>query len=219
MSYSLIIPAQEKNRYHEEGDFSPFGGTSLIEWKVSQCIETINKSDIYIASSSQKPIAICKKYGINFIKRQEAQSLETDLIDIAKQITTEYVLWANPTSPFIGGEEYKSALNVFFNSDKHDSLISTVEKREYMFFENKKNNFKNHSDGREILQPIYIATNGFYISSRKNILEGKGLIGKDPLFYNMDFFESLEIVNTKTYNLMNELIAQYFNKKLEPSLE
>jgi len=138
MSYSLIIPAQEKNRYHEEGDFSPFGGTSLIEWKVSQCIETINKSDIYIASSSQKPIAICKKYGINFIKRQEAQSLETDLIDIAKQITTEYVLWVNRTSPFIGGEEYKSALNVFFNSDKHDSLISTVEKREYMFFENKK---------------------------------------------------------------------------------
>jgi len=32
----IIVPALEVNRYSKIGDLERFGGTSLLEWKVSQ---------------------------------------------------------------------------------------------------------------------------------------------------------------------------------------
>ena len=37
MNFAVIIPAQETNKYHKLGDLAPFGDTTLLEWKISQC--------------------------------------------------------------------------------------------------------------------------------------------------------------------------------------
>ena len=48
MSFAIIIPAQEKNRYHDQGDLAPFGQTTLLEWKIAQCKEFVELSQINI---------------------------------------------------------------------------------------------------------------------------------------------------------------------------
>jgi CMP-N-acetylneuraminic acid synthetase len=216
MSYSLIIPAQDTNRYHKEGDFSPFGDTTLLEWKISQCIEYCNKSDIFISTHSQKATSIAKKNKIGLLHRKEDLSYADTLIDISKKVTTEYVVWVNPTSPFIGPLQYKKVIDTFFlNLGKYDSLITTNEKKEFVYYNNKKINFDNHSNGRNCLEPIYVATNGIYIVSRENIMNGKGLIGQNPKLYNLDYLESLEISSEQTYHFISELISLYFKKELQ----
>ena len=36
MDISIIIPATDKNKYHDKGDLSKWGSTTLLEWKISQ---------------------------------------------------------------------------------------------------------------------------------------------------------------------------------------
>ncbi|MEJ1354047.1 MAG: hypothetical protein RPU39_05065 [Candidatus Sedimenticola sp. (ex Thyasira tokunagai)] len=216
MSYSLIIPAQDSNKHHKKGDFSFFGDTTLLEWKISQCIECCNKSDIFVSTYSEKAISIAKKYKIGLIHRKDGISYADILIDAAKKVTTDYIVWVNPTSPFMGPSQYKEAIDIFFlNLDKYDSLITANERRDFVYFNNKKINFLKHSDGRSCLDPIYIATNGMYINSRENILNGKGLIGENPFFYNLGYLESLEISDEQTYYFISELISLYFQKQFK----
>ena len=71
MSFAIIIPAQEKNRYHDQGDLAPFGQTTLLEWKIAQCKEFVELSQINICSDSEviKEIAGKDKIEIkNFVR-------------------------------------------------------------------------------------------------------------------------------------------------------
>ena len=36
MKYIAIIPALKKNRYSKKGDLHSWGGSNLLEWKISQ---------------------------------------------------------------------------------------------------------------------------------------------------------------------------------------
>jgi len=74
MNIAVVISAQETNQYHKLGDLAPFGDTSLLEWKISQCKEFIDVSKIYINSDSDIIKNIALKEGVNFIKREKNQS-------------------------------------------------------------------------------------------------------------------------------------------------
>ena len=37
----FFIPAQETNKYHKLGDLAPFGDTTLLQWKISQCKKVV----------------------------------------------------------------------------------------------------------------------------------------------------------------------------------
>jgi CMP-N-acetylneuraminic acid synthetase len=50
MTCSVIIPAQKHNKYHKMGDLAPFGDTTLLEWKISQCKEFIQPECIYVST-------------------------------------------------------------------------------------------------------------------------------------------------------------------------
>ena len=69
-NFAVIIPAQEKNRYHELGDIAPFGDTTLLEWKIAQCKEFIRSSQIYINSESKNIEEIAIRSNVNFIERE-----------------------------------------------------------------------------------------------------------------------------------------------------
>mgnify|MGYP000991710673 CR=1 FL=1 len=40
MKMIIVIPALEKNIYSDQGDLHPWGGTTLLEWKISQAKST-----------------------------------------------------------------------------------------------------------------------------------------------------------------------------------
>ena len=45
-----IIPALDKNRYSNYGDLHPWGGSTLLEWKISQVNKVKEIKDIYVAT-------------------------------------------------------------------------------------------------------------------------------------------------------------------------
>ena len=214
MSFAIIIPAQEKNRYHEQGDLAPFGQTTLLEWKIAQCKEFVELSQINICSDSEIIKEIVQKEGINYIKRKTGLSYKEMLFKSVEAINVKDVILINTTSPFIGSKIYKDMYNEY-KSKKLNSLISVEKKKEYIFFNQEKFNFTDNFTPRENVKPIYIATNGCYIFNRDLALDHQKFLSNNPSLFEVDSFTATEIKDVKDYKIAREMITTYFQEDLD----
>ena len=212
MNMAIVIPAQETNKYHKLGDLAPFGDTSLLEWKISQCKENFDGSNIYISSDSELIKNIAFKEGVNFIERDKDQSYIDSLMSTVYQVEEDAVVWINVTSPFLTGAHYKKMYEQFV--DTKSSIVSVSEKREYVFYKDEKLNFSNEFVSRSKIEPIYIMTNGCYITSKSEILKNKSLVGNSPSFYLLDTFASTEIKDIEDYSIARDMISIFFKREI-----
>ena len=210
---AIFIPAQEMNQYHQLGDLAPFGDTTLLNWKISQCKEFVSPEQIFISSSSSKIKKIVDKEGVNFITRESNETkIANQLEYFAKNIDFQRILWTNVTSPFLGSTDYQSMLKQFSSHKNCKLMISTIEKKEYTFYDNQKLNFQEIAP-RETLKPINICTNGAYLIDKKSLLESKEIQHiKDICFYNLDSISAMEIKDIDSYSTALNLISIYFSR-------
>jgi len=214
MNLAVIIPAQITNRYHELGDLAPFGDTTLLEWKISQCKEFAENAQIYINSTSEKIAEIAKKEEVNFILRENENKYSDILMNILNNVTEEQILWTNATSPFIGYQDYISMIDKFYSSNNIDSLLAVSSKNDYIYYKDKRLNFGTQFTDRNELSAIRIVTNGCYIIEKKLALDRGSLYGNDAYLYDLDYLSSVEIKDVQIYQLSRELISSYFKRDL-----
>ena len=212
---SIIIPAREENIYNKEGDLAPFGDTTLLEWKISQCKELVDSSNIFITSPSDKIKEICKIEGVNFIKRDKGINFEKVITDAVTSTGNDNILWTNVNSPFMSVKTYRNIIEKFLAlSGDYDSLVTSIEIKEYIFFKNNPLNFDLDSSQtlRKDLKPILQLTNGCYLAKKEIFLKQKRLFGKKPFHFLLDSLESIEIKNIQDYFIANDLITLFFKK-------
>lgn len=209
----FFIPAQKKNKYHELGDLAPFGDTTLLQWKISQCKLLVDSEKIFVSSTSSRIKNIARDEGINHLE-SKGDSIEERIIFFSNQIKEKVIIWANVTSPFLGHQEYKKMYEAFLEN-KCDLLFTVSEKRDYAFFNNQKINFKNEFIERSSIDPIYICTNGAYIFEREFAMTQKHLLDTEKTYlYKLNKFRSIEIKNILDYSISKELIAMFFSEAL-----
>lgn len=214
MNFAVIIPAQETNKYHKFGDLAPFGDTTLLEWKITQCKGFAKPSQIYISSNSKIIEDIALKEEINFIKRTEQKSFNQIISETLTKVKEDFIIWTNPTSPFLECKDYLSMIEKYKNSKNIDSIISVYSKYDYAYYNNNRLNFSDTFTPRNELIPIRIVTNGCYII-KKNIAIEKGSLYCDNHFlYELDYLSSVEIKDMHTYQISKELIFAYFKRDL-----
>lgn len=212
-NFSIVIPAIEINKYHKLGDLAPFGDTTLLEWKISQCKELVSSNQIYISSDSSKIKDIAKKEDINFIKRKNEISYGEIIKDTLLKVKEKNVLWTNSTSPFISINDYKTMLRNFEEDGEINSIVSIYSKYDYICYDNKRLNF-NELTPRNDLKPIQIFTNGCYIIKKSIAIENKTLLSESPILFELDYLSSTEIKDIHTYQISNALISEYFKRDL-----
>ena len=214
MSFAIVIPAQETNKYHKLGDLAPFGDTTLLEWKISQCKEFTKSSQIYISSDSEMIEEIAQKEEVNFIKRKTGLNYQDMLVETIDKIDTTDIIWINTTSPFMSANVYKSMYEKYQIEDL-SSLVSVEKKKEYIFFDNYKLNFSDDFISRKDVEPIYIMTNGCYIIKKDIALKSKNLLSNNPELYEVDSFVASEIKDVQDYTVAKEMISIYFIKEFD----
>jgi len=206
----FFIPAQEENKYHKLGDLAPFGDTTLIQWKISQCKTIVNPDCIYISSTSDKIKDISEKEGVNYIERADVD-FENELKILAKNIEESVVIWANVTSPFLGKSEYLK-MHKEFTSNDCNLLISIRERKDYAFYNNNKINFGNTFIDRADIEPINICTNGAYIFNKEYIIQTNSLLDTEKIYLSkLDKLPSVEIKDIIDYSISKDLISLYFS--------
>lgn len=213
MSISIIIPAQETNKYNKLGDLTSFGDTTLLEWKIAQCKEFAKPSQIYISSHSDIIKNIALKEEVNFIKRKKYLSYEQIIKDTLLEVNEDNILWTNPTSPFIGIIDYKLMIDKFKNGS-NNSVISVYSKYDYAYYDKHRLNFRENFIPRNELTPIQIVTNGCYVIKKDIASKTGSLYCNNPFLYELDYLSSVEIKDIHMYEISQELISSYFRKDL-----
>jgi len=214
MDIAIVIPAQDTNQYHKNGDLAPFGDTTLLEWKISQCKEFIKNSQIYIASSSNKIKAITDKEQVGFIHRRDNISNEQMISETILNIKEKDIMWLNVTSPFINATIYKNMYDQY-QKENLPSLISAKKIQEYIFFNDKKLNFSDAFISRKDIKPAFVVTNGCYILNKNSLLENLTLIPSDATLYEVDSFISTEIKDMTDYTIARDMISLYFKRDID----
>ncbi len=212
---AIIIPALEKNRYHDRGDLAPFGDTSLLEWKLSQVKRAFDPGSIYVSSPSEEILAIARSQGVKTIRREADLSL-TDMIAFSiERVDAEIALWTNVTSPFMNGRDYAACLRAYEEArGERDSLLTVHPLREYVFYRTQPLNFGLHQHiSRTVIEPVHIVTNGCFIIARDLALRMKSYIGEKPLLFEVDQLTSLEIKDFSDLTIANDLLTLYMRTK------
>ncbi len=212
---AIVIPAQKKNPYHDSGDLAPFGDTTLLEWKISQCKEFSSNERIYVTTPSLTVASIAEREGVQVILRPETLSYEEMLAYTMEKIKEEVVLWAIPTAPFVSPKHYRKMIDIFMNlPENYDSLIPVKKMKEYFYFKGEKLNFGNTFISRRDVEPLYMVTNGCYISYKKHIGNHKVLFGSNEYLFEIDSLAAIEIKDITDFTFANNLISHYFKQLL-----
>lgn len=215
MKINIIIPALEKNNYSSRGDLLKWGDSNLLEWKIHQALQIKGINKIIVSSPSKSIAKIVGKYNITFHLRRKTESIDKLHLDLSKKFNNCYLLWLNPTSPFISPELINNFLQKFKkNRKKFDSAVITKKEDEYFFYKGTPLNFnvKSKLVSRKLIRPLLRVSNGAFISNSSYTITTKNIIGKKPLLYNVDWLSSLEIKTNNEIDLFNLLIKEYFKR-------
>lgn len=213
---AIVLPVLEKNTYSKNGDFTAFGNTSLVQWKLSQLIKVFDKKQIYISSPSMKAETIADKNGVNFLLRSEGLEFKDVVASVALAIESDDIIWTNVTAPFLDQFDFEN----IWHHWKHkaigvDSLLTVKNLFSYAFLAGKSINVSSGAMvSRAELTPIQLCTNGLFIVSKKIALEKKSLIGDNPMLFEVDGLSALELKQFTDLDIANQLISSYVAQKL-----
>jgi len=214
MGIIAVIPARDTNKYSEQGDLSPWGNTTLLEWKISQLKSVDQLDEIVVSTDSADIMKIADKNNVSVVKRDVVE-IESALTQICLSYKPDdVILWANPTSPFVDKNIFCSFIEKYFDYDisTADGVVSAVSMREFFYSKDlKKGNIDDTSIMlRDDLDELYIITNGVYMAKCKDILVRKRMFGPNPVFFDITWLASLEIKNKEQIEMFSELIHKYF---------
>ena len=209
----VIIPAQDSNRYHKEGDLAPFGDTTLLEWKIAQCKEFAPKSQIYISSQSSKIRDIALREGVEFVPRNGTKSYMQNIQELLDCLRFEDIVYTHCTTPFISASVYQSMYEEFVRAG-HSALVSVKELHEFIFYQGKRLNVENAFALRTQTEPVLLVVNGCYIFKRAKAKQTQNFIFADSTFFKLENLASIEIKDIEDYTIARELITMYFAKEV-----
>ncbi len=212
---AIVIPDLDENRYSPEGDLVKFGDTTLLEWKISQVLGVAEKENVFIATPSEKIIALAQDYGVQSIKRSKTGDSARWILESVEPIEKEIILWTHVTSPFISAGDYGEMMRKFFDlPGGYDSLMAVYKESEYVFYQDQPLNFDvDDYKSRKLLEPVYRVTNGCYVTPKKSYLHNRKYFGESPYYYEVDKLTALEIKDVDHYEMATSLLSMYFKVK------
>ena len=215
MNYIAIIPALKKNRHSDMGDLHPWGGTTLLEWKISQVKKISNIKKVFVATYDKKIIDLCKKLKVPHVLKKSKSSLSNFHFEIAKKFKNKNLIFFCTTSPFLSSTTIIKILKKHKQLNKnYDSLCTVNKNDDYFFYRNNSINFdyKKESISRRSIKPLIKLTNGMHIINSSLCANKKSIIGDKPYFYKLDWMSGLEINSLKDIEIYNLLINYYYKK-------
>lgn len=183
-----------------------FANTSLLENKLTSILKIKHLfDDIVVNSDSDDLLSIAESLGVSTCRRDPYYasslcSLEEYWKNLGESVKdADALVVLHVTSPFLRTESIEAVVNLYESkctSNLGFSSIQTVEyKQDLFYFEDKPLNFKlTRLSRRDSLDKVVArVTFGASVVSRDHLVAGKGILGKNPFFFELDALEAIEI--------------------------
>ena len=203
----------------------PFGNkNTLLEWKISQLLEIIQPSRIYVSTEYEPFKEIARNYGVNVHNRNLILSDETKTTvsqfttAIISEIEHKYIAWVHLTNPLTSPQDYRDCFNAFHQKiivDKENDSLFTVQKlSDYIWDKEKPVNYslgKSHVYSTQL--PIWFRlTCSIFMREREAILENSYYIGQKPHMMEINKIAGIDIDYPEDYEIAKALYPLYLEK-------
>jgi len=211
---TVIIPARKGSQRVKGKNRRPFCGSSLLVKKIEMIQSLDNVNRIIFDSDCDEMIAIAKSHGLETKKREpyfaSSACTNSDYHEyLAKSVDCEHLMVAQVTAPLISKTTYIDCINKYFDTP-HDSLMSVEPVKAHLWLNGKPLNYAvGAAPNSQDLPPIVKLTFGVVIAERKIMEQRRNMVGYNPLFYELNEIEALDIDTEFDFE-----ICEYFYNKI-----
>lgn len=234
MRVSIFLPMRAGSQRVKKKNTRPFleSGESLFECKIKEIKKLVDlgvADEIVVSTNDPQVITqaqpfLSKKIRIDE-RPDELCSSSTKVADLINYVPSvvegDHVFWMHVTSPFMGGDDYKNAVNLYFKNvihGDHDSLMSVNKIQQFLWSDKLKkvintDRSANPWPNTQDLDPLYEINHSFYISSIENYLELEDRIGVNPFLYECEGLKKLDIDWEEDFSLAKMIARSMFTEQ------
>ena len=230
MKTLAIIPARGGSKGIPNKNLLRFDGDTLVDYAIKSALDSKLINKIILTSDSEKILKVGDKYN-NIFKHNRSNELSSDkslIIDTILEIVQnhldfDFIVLLQPTSPLRKGSNIDEALNIIYDNNKINSVVSVVETNDIhparmYWIENEKNTLKSimpeyQNSRRQDIPNAYYRNGSIYITRIKKLVKcGEILI--NPIFgYKMNNSHYLNIDDKRDLLISEVLIKSWKNEK------
>jgi N-acylneuraminate cytidylyltransferase len=211
-----VIPVRKGSQRVKNKNLRKFNKKNLLIHKIEKLKKVKYISRIIINTDSEEAIDIAKFYKVGFWKREKyyASSKCTNSefwSHIAKNTSSDYIMFTNCTSPLVKVVTYNKILKTFIKLKKNnDSLNTVTEEKQFLYLNNKALNFNPKKAPNSQNLPNIVKLNFAINIIKQNVmLNKKSVIGNRPKLFKLSELEGLDIDTEHDFEF-----AEFLHKKL-----
>ena len=221
-----VVPVKKKSERLNDKNFRKFyKGKSLFDLLIDKLLLSKMIEEIYISSNNLHLEKKVKKLGCNFIYREDKycnnvipwSDMIYHTIDSIPVNNQTVIAWCHTTTPLF--DSYDKAIKKFLKDAKKtkcDGLVVVSKFNEFIVSENKKP--INYSWGpwhqySQYLEQLYTVTGSMFVAKKNEFLKNRYVISKQPSYYEISRYESLDIDDAYDFELAKILMKNYKIKK------
>ncbi len=211
-----IVPIKQHSERVPKKNFRDFNGKPLYYWILETLHDTPEVDEIIINTDADQIIErATDKFDVVISERPD--ELQGDFVSMNKIIEYEVerneadiFIQTHCTNPLLQSLTISEALNMFVASNDADSLFTVTKHQKMLYNEDLEPiNHNPHDLSRtQDLPPIYENNSNLFIFNENTIEKTGCRIGRDPLIFEMDEIESIDIDTESDFQL-----AEYFHTK------
>ena len=215
---TALIPVRKGSQRVKNKNIKPFGDSSLLEIKIKSLLKLKkwNKiEEIIVSSDCDEMLLIADNLGVKTHKREKyyASSEATNsefFSNLAKIGSNPWILYSPVTSPLISFETYNEILTKF--KLKPTNTVTTSLQKHHMWLDGKPLNYDvKNSPNSQDLPDIFSINYGISLIKRKDMLDYKNIVTKNPTFIVLDEIEGVDIDTELDFEFANYLYKKLNN--------
>ena len=182
------------------------GGDTLLARKIAQLKASKLIDRVVVGTDSDEIANEALKSNAEVVRRpdyycDESVASANEMIgNMMELISTDIVVWAHCTNPFISSSTYDKAIDQFLSFDlkgEYDSLLSVIEIKEHLWSPEKKvlnyNPYLERHTLAKDLPSYYMQDGGIFIQNYKDMKVNSYFFGKQPYLFLVNKDEACDI--------------------------
>jgi CMP-N-acetylneuraminic acid synthetase len=211
---TAIVPIKEHSERVPRKNFREFNDRPLYYWILETLQETAEVDEILVNTDADHVIEnALEQFDVVISERPE--ELQGDFVSMNSII--EYEVQRNEadifvqthcTNPLLRSQTISQIITQFATAEDADSLFTVTKHQKMLYDEDLEPITHDPYDlsRTQDLPPVYEENSNLYVFTEKTIATTECRIGEDPMIYEMDEIESIDIDTESDFQL-----AEYFH--------
>ena len=216
MRVAAIVPMRHSSERVPGKNYRVLGDRPLYHYVVGMLLQVPEIDEVVIDTDSELIMNDAREAfpSVRLLERPEHLRageipMNDVLLNTIGQLDADLFLQTHSTNPFLRAETVSAALRQLIASKEHDSLFTVTRIQARLW--TAKGEPLNHDPSvllrTQDLEPVYLENSCGYVFTRE-VLESRGnRIGVNPLMFEVDPSEAVDIDEERDFALAEQLVA------------